>query len=128
MALTGNCFTIRYSNHATETTTETVEHSDGTIIEVQTPVQIEEIETYSDVYLVVTQIENFNYWSSEGSTKSFLCFYAAYESQEARDNDIDDYLFRENLNISNVNLSDGLYPQVYNLLKQFKGLTDLIDG
>ena len=60
MALIGNCSFSTFSEHATETITETVTLSDGTIETSVSPVMVETSTDYTNVYLSIKQVDNFN--------------------------------------------------------------------
>lgn len=125
MALTGNCTHIEYTNHETETTTETITFPNGEIETVEMPVQIEENTSYNDVYLCITQVENFNFFSS--STQQVLYHYAAYTDVETRNADQQDFLFSRNRVLENYDHDANLYSQIYNDIKTIEGLTNLTD-
>jgi len=133
MALTGNCTYTTYSNHETETTTETITNTDGTTETIETPVMVEEITNYDNIYMCVTQISNFNNWygDQEGNPAKDIVVhfqYAVYESEVARNADKEDYLFWNQIQLDNPDLSSSIYTQIYNQLKQKEGFTNLIDG
>lgn len=127
MALIGNCFTISYSDHPTNTVTETITFPDDTTEEITRPEQVEAIETYNDVYLVIIQVENFNDWAVGTSSKDIVCFYRAYESADLRDQNTENYLFEGNLGFS-PDFELPLYQQIYSEIKNIRGLETLIDG
>lgn len=88
---------------------------------------------YTDVYLCITQISNFNNWygNEEGNpTKDVIVHFqfAGYESENARNADKEDYLFWDQIQLDNPDLTTSLYEQMYEQLKQRQGLTNLIDG
>lgn len=88
---------------------------------------------YTDVYLCITQISNFNNWHNdeEGNpTKDVIVHFqfAGYESEDARNADKEDYLFWDQIQLDNPDLTNSLYEQMYEQLKQRQGFTNLIDG
>lgn len=126
MALTGNCTNTVYTAHETETITETITFPNGDTETVERPVQIEETTNYNDVYLCITQVENFNYFSN--GIKQVLYHYAAYTDLESRNADQQDFLFSANKVLQNYNHEENLYSQIYSDIKTINGLTDLIDN
>ena len=126
MALTGNCTNTVYTAHETETITETITFPNGDTETVERRVQIEETTDYNDVYLCITQVENFNYFSN--SIKQVLYHYAAYTDLESRNADQQDFLFSGNKVLENYNHEVNLYSQIYSDIKTINGLTDLIDN
>lgn len=126
MALVGDCFWITYTQHQTDTTLETIEYPDGTVEEVEVPVQIENIETYNDVYLVITQVENFNTWVGEDvNDKTLFSYFRAYQSKADRNNDFDNYLFEGTVSLSFIDFNTNLYAQIYDAIKLETGLDTL---
>jgi len=125
MALTGNCTHTVYTNHETDTTTETITFPNGEIETVEMPVVIATPTDYTDVYLCITQVENFNFFSS--STKQVLYHYAAYTDVESRNADQLDFLFSGNGVLENYDHDANLYSQIYNDIKTIEGLTNLTD-
>ncbi len=126
MALKGDCTYIEQINHETETTTETITFPNGDTETVERPVQIEETTNYNDVYLCITQVENFNYFSD--SIKQVLYHYAAYSNVESRNADQQDFLFSGNGVLENYDHEGNLYAQIYSDIKTIDGLTDLTDN
>ena len=128
MALTGNCTHTVYTAHETETTTETITHFDGTSETVEVPVMIATSTDYTDVYVCIKQVENFNYWSDEQNHKSFIYQYAAYTDVATRNADQEDFLFWDVGTLQSYNPEGNLYAQIYTEIKTIDGLTDLIDA
>lgn len=126
MALTGNCTHIEYTNHETETTTETITQPNGETQTVEIPVIVENRTDYSNVYLNIFQIENFNFFAND--RKQVLYHYAAYSDVESRNEDQMDFLFSGNKVLENYNHEGNLYAQIYSDIKTIDGLTDLIDN
>lgn len=135
MALTGNCSWTTYSQHATETTSETITYPDdhpdstlaGTTETVDYPVTVATTTDYTGVYLCVTQVDNINHWTPTDSAKHIIFHYAAYSSASARNADATDYLFAGNEVLEDYNLDNGVYAQIYAQLKAKEGFTNLID-
>jgi hypothetical protein len=114
MALTGNCTFTTYAVN-----------EEGQTVGTNTD--------YTDIYLCITQISNFNNWlgDDEGNpTKDVIVHFqfAGYESESARNSDKEDYLFWDQIQLDNPDLSSSIYTQIYNQLKQKEGFTNLIDG
>lgn len=129
MALIGNCKHIHYTQHDTDTETETITHPDGTIENVEVPVMIKHEVEYENVYLCIKQIENQNINQEGNYVKNIFYQYAAYENKSTRDNDQEDFLFwKSDIMPKSLNHSKTLYKQVYDVIKQTEGLTDLIEG
>lgn len=127
MALVGNCYNITYSEHPTETEIQTWVLPDGTEGSDIVPKRVEQIETYENIYLVITQVENFNRWGMNWSNKNIISFYRAYESAEIRNENQENYLFEGNIGF-NPNFELPLYGQIYSEIKKIQGFETLIDG
>lgn len=128
MALVGNCYNITFSEHPTETEVQTWVLPDGTEESQIIPKRVEEIETYENVYLVITQIDNFNFWGINNSIKNFISYYKVFISEEARNNNPSEFLFEGNIGLQDIDLDQPLYYQAYTQIKQIKGFETLIDG
>lgn len=125
MALSGNCTHIEYTNHETETTTETITQPNGETQTVELPVIVENRTDYSNIYMNIYQIENFNYFALD--RKQILYHYAAYTDVESRNADQQDFLFSGNGVLENYDHDENLYSQIYNDIKKIEGLTNLTD-
>lgn len=132
MALIGNCTHTVISDHPTETVQEkaTEYNENGEEISVYTaPLQVVNTNSYENIYLVITQIDNRNeIVTNDGVTtwkKFFEYRYSAYENQTARNNDPDTNLFYGVGSLENYNHTGSLYEQVYNDIKAKDGLTNL---
>jgi hypothetical protein len=128
MALSGNCTNTTYSNHESETTTETITNSDGTTQTIEVPVQVATTKSYEDVYLCIKQVEFFHYYNGEEKVENVIYQYAAYADVETRNANQEDFLFWNNTQLQNHNHSVNLYESIYNEIKTFEGLTNLIDA
>tara|TARA_R110001606_G_scaffold347632_1_gene496995 strand:+ start:27 stop:443 length:417 start_codon:yes stop_codon:yes gene_type:complete len=136
MALIGNCSNTVYTSHETETTTESItEFNEGgeevTLYEV--PVKVATTTSYTNVYLVINQVDNLNRVCSDCGEdgeityqKDFSYRFAAYESKTARNNDPDTHLFWYSSTLENYNHNISLYEQIYDTIKTKEGLTNLI--
>jgi|SaaInl5LU_22_DNA_1037371.scaffolds.fasta_scaffold30840_2 hypothetical protein len=127
MALVGNCYNITYSDHPTETKEMIRVLPDGTEIKETVPVEVENIETYENIYLVITQVENFNYWLGNEKEKSIFIFYKAFKSEEDRNLNQDNFLFEKTMSFGDIDLNKPLYSQIYAKIKQQKGFETLVD-
>lgn len=128
MALTGNLQKIQYTDHETETTTETITQPDGTTQTIEVPVQVATTTSYEDVYLCIKQVELFHNYNGEEKVENVIYQYAAYADVETRNANQEDFLFWNNTQLQNHNHSVNLYESIYNEIKTFEGLTNLIDA
>lgn len=125
MALIGNCTHTTYSNHETETTTETITNTDGTTETIQVPLVVENETSYNDVYLCIKQVENINFWDGINSHKSIHYQFAGYTDKATRDADQEDFLFWERSHLISYDHTSNLYEQIYNDIKVQAGFTNL---
>jgi hypothetical protein len=128
MALIGNCTHTTYSDHKTETEVVTWVDSDETVHTETVPLKVANTQSYEGIYLVITQVDNFNNWAVGYSNKALIAYYKVYANQEARDLDNSDFLFEESIGLDNLDLDQPLYSQIYTQIKQVEGLGNLIDG
>jgi hypothetical protein len=126
MALTGNLRKIQYTDHATETVDWDVLDEHGEPTTITAPKKVQTSTDYNDVYLAIKQIDFFSQCCNGNS--SIIYIYAVYASQQARIDDVEDYLYTETALLENYNHDENLYSQVYNAIKQKEGNTNLIDG
>lgn len=131
MALIGNCTYTVYTDHETETTTETITMPTGETETVETPVIIETSTDYQDVYLVINFVTIDRRFCNEcggnGVMNMLYYRYAAYSSREAKNNDIEDFLFQDTNVLTDYDFDDNVYSEIYNQIKTLNGLTNLID-
>lgn len=138
MALIGNCEIITRTPHETETQTITytfpndpVIYGDqaGQTITETIPTSVVSSVSYTDVYLCVRSVNNYNTWIVEnGSTtkiKEFQIDYAIYADQATRDADKDDWIFQDVTVLHNADISQNLYSQAYAQINSLEGLTNL---
>jgi hypothetical protein len=133
MALTGNCTHIEYTDHETDTTTETITDVDGNVETFEIPVRVESRTDYNNIYLSVKQIDNFHYYnvdSSQNISKDNVIHYryAAYDTKLAKAQNQENFLFSEVRQLPNYDHGTNLYAQIYSDIKTIEGLTDLLDG
>lgn len=128
MALSGNCTNTVYTSHESETTTETITHSDGTTETITVPVMVATSTDYTNVYLCIKQIEFFHYYNGSEKTTNVIYQYAAYTDVATRNADQEDFLFWGNSQLQNHSHTSNLYECIYNEIKTFEGLTNLIDS
>lgn len=128
MALSGNCTNTVYTAHESQTTTETITNTDGTTETITVPVMVATSTDYSNVYLCIKQVEFFNYYNGSEKTTNVIYQYAAYTDVATRNADQEDFLFWGNSQLQNHSHTSNLYESIYNEIKTFEGLTNLIDS
>lgn len=126
MALTGNLQKIQYTDHATETVDWDVLNEHGEETTITAPKKIQETTDYNDVYLTIKQIDLYPQCCNNELTVLYI--YAVYQSEQARIDDVEDYLYTKTELLEDYNHDNNLYGQVYNAIKQKEGNTNLIDG
>ena len=134
MALIGNCSFSTFSEHATETVTETVTLPDGTIETSVSPVMVETSTDYTNVYLSIKQVDNFNVpctacgdSGTPSFNKIFTYQYAAYTSYSDKVADQENFLFWNTAQLMSYDHNQNLYAQIYAEIKNITGLTNLIN-
>ena len=127
MALIGNCTHTTYSNHETETTTETITNTDGTIETVQVPLIVENETSYNNIYLCIKKVDNLNLWTQDSSDKIIMYQFAAYTDKATRNLDQENFLFEDGGQLSGYNHNLNLYEQIYTEIKTLNGFTNLIN-
>jgi hypothetical protein len=125
MALIGNCTHTVYTNHATETTTESVTLSDGKVTTEQVPVIVETPTDYTNIFVCIKQVENINFWDGINTHKSIHYQFAGYTDKATRDADQEDFLFWETSHLISYDHTSNLYEQIYNDIKAQAGFTNL---
>ena len=132
MALIGNCTNTVITDHPTDTVQDKVTtfNDGGEEITYDTnPVRVSTVNSHTNVYLVITGIDNKNSVVTNDGVKSykkdFWYRYSCYESAIARNNDPDTNLFYGEGILESYNHSSSLYEQVYNDIKTKDGLTNL---
>lgn len=126
MALTGNLQKIEYTDHETETVEWNVLDEHGEETTITAPKKVQTSTDYNDVYLTIKQIDLFSQCCND--SLSIIYIYAVYENEQARRDDVEGYLYTETGLLMNYNHNENLYSQVYNVIKQKEGNTNLIDG
>ena len=126
MALTGDLQKIQYTDHETETVEWNVLDEHGEETTITAPKKIQTSTDYNDVYLTIKQIDLFSQCCND--SLSIIYIYAVYESEQARIDDVEGYLYTETGLLMGYNHNENLYSQVYNVIKQKEGNTNLIDG
>lgn len=126
MGLIGNLQKIQYTDHETETVEWNVLDEHGEETTITAPKKIQTSTDYNDVYLTIKQIDFFSQCCN--NSLSIIYVYAVYESEQARIDDVDGYLYTETGLLMDYNHNDNLYSQVYNVIKQKEGNANLIDG
>tara|TARA_Y100000385_G_scaffold193014_1_gene199617 strand:- start:8 stop:403 length:396 start_codon:yes stop_codon:yes gene_type:complete len=130
MALIGNC--TYYKTVDTGTTEEVnITLPDGTE-EIITVPKYEEVATeFNNVYLAVLKIDTYHTYdlTDEGVVKQIIVFadYAAYESKEKRDEDLNNHLFFTQTPVEDYDYDNNIYVQAYGSIKNVKGLENLTD-
>lgn len=133
MALTGNCSHTEYTEHATETTTMTVTHPDGTTEDITQPALVENVTNYTNIYLCIKQLDHYNFYDTDDDGNYFKTSvihyrYAGYTDRATRDADQENFLFSGVANLENYDHSGNLYSQIYSQIKTLTGKTNLIDN
>jgi hypothetical protein len=126
MALTGNLQKIEYTDHEIETVEWNVLDENGEETTITAPKKIQSSTDYNDVYLTIKQIDLFSQCCNDGL--SIIYIYSVYESEQARIDDVEGYLYTETGLLMDYNHDENLYSQVYNVIKQKEGNTNLING
>ena len=126
MALTGNLQKIEYTDHETETVEWNVLDEHGEETTITAPKKIQTSTDYNDVYLTIKQIDLFSQCCNDNL--SIIYIYAVYESEQARIDDVEGYLYTETGLLMDYNHDGNLYSQVYSVIKQKEGHTNLIDA
>ena len=126
MALTGNLQKIEYTDHETETVEWDVFDENGEETTITAPKKIQSSTDYNDVYLTIKQIDLFSQCCNDGL--SIIYIYCVYESEQARIDDVEGYLYTETGLLMDYNHDENLYSQVYSVIKQKEGNTNLKDG
>lgn len=126
MALTGNLQKIEYTDHETETVEWNVLDEHGEETTITAPKKVQTSTDYNDVYLTIKQIDLFSQCCND--SLSIIYIYAVYESKQARIDDVEGYLYTETGLLMDYNHDENLYSQVYNVIKQKEGNTNLIDA
>jgi hypothetical protein len=126
MALKGNLQKIEYTDHETETVEWDVFDENGEETTITAPKKIQSSTDYNDVYLTIKQIDLFSQCCNDGL--SIIYIYSVYESEQARIDDVEGYLYTETGLLMDYNHDENLYSQVYNVIKQKEGNTNLING
>jgi hypothetical protein len=126
MALTGNLQKIEYTDHEIETVEWNVLDENGEETTITAPKKIQSSTDYNDVYLTINQIDLFSQCCNDGL--SIIYIYSVYESEQARIDDVEGYLYTETGLLMDYNHDENLYSQVYNVIKQKEGNTNLING
>lgn len=126
MALTGNLQKIEYTDHETETVEWNVLDEHGEETTITAPKKIQTSTDYNDVYLTIKQIDLFSQCCNDNL--SIIYIYAVYESEQARIDDVEGYLYTETGLLMDYNHDENLYSQVYSVIKQKEGHTNLIDA
>lgn len=126
MALTGNLQKIEYTDHETETVEWNVLDEHGEETTITAPKKVQTSTDYNDVYLTIKQIDLFSQCCND--SLSIIYIYAVYESEQARIDDVEGYLYTETGLLMDYNHDENLYSQVYNVIKQKEGNTNLIDA
>jgi hypothetical protein len=127
MALTGNCTHTTYTDHATETTDETITRPDGTTETITVPVIVENTTSYTNVYLCIKQVEFFHFHIDGQKIINVLYQYAGYTDVATRNADQENWLFWGNGQLQNHDHTANVYESIYNELKTRDGLTNLTD-
>ena len=127
MALEGELTYTSVTKHPTETETQIITYPNGETSEFEVPKSVYNTKTYDYIYVYVKQIEVFT-WSEEGIKTTHIGYhYAGYESKEARENNIEDFLFFANGTLTPFNYDENLWSQCYSHIKEredFKNLKD----
>ena len=126
MALTGNLQKIEYTDHETETVEWNVFDENGEETTITAPKKIQSSTEYNDVYLTIKQIDLFSQCCNDGL--SIIYVYSVYESEQARIDDVEGSLYTVTGLLMDYNHDENLYSQVYSVIKQKEGNTNLIDG
>jgi hypothetical protein len=126
MALKGNLQKIEYTDHETETVEWDVFDENGEETTITAPKKIQSSTDYNDVYLTIKQIDLFSQCCNDGL--SIIYVYSVYESEQARIDDVEGYLYTETGLLMDYNHDENLYSQVYSVIKQKEGNTNLKDG
>jgi len=141
MALTGNVDITTTTPHETETETITYTFPDnveihgdqaGQTITETVPVSVFSTTSYTDIYLCIRSVNNYNSWVIDGSEtikeKEFQVDFAIYTDQATRDADKNDFLWQDVMVLHSINMDENLYSQAYSQIKLMEGFTNLIDG
>ena len=126
MALTGNLQKIEYTDHETETVEWNVLDENGEETTISAPKKIQSSTDYNDVYLTIKQIDLYSQCCDGGL--SIIYIYSVYESEQARIDDVEGFLYTVTGLLMDYNHDENLYSQVYDVIKQKEGNTNLIDG
>ena len=127
MALQGQC-TYTKEFPTGEYTTETIEVGEnGETQEVQTPVMELRTEEFDYAYIIIKQITQYQIYDNSGKTVAAHIHFAAYESDENRDLDQEDYLFWDYVVLTDYDVEENIYVQCYDYVKTINGFENLID-
>lgn len=126
MALIGNLQKIQYTDHETETVEWNVLDEHGEPTTITAPKKVQTSTDYNNVYLTIKQIDLFSQCCND--SLSIIYVYAVYESEQARIDDVEGYLYTETGLLMDYNHDENLYSQVYNVIKQKEGNINLIDA
>ena len=109
MALTGNCTIPNFYDNNTDSL------------------------EFSNVYIIVKHIFIDSTYTSdgvEGFNKTITCNFhvTGYTNKEARDANLENYLFFGEMNLGDFNYDNNLFNQCYTGLKNFEGFDNLVDA
>ena len=125
MALEGSLTYTTVIAHPTETETHTKTYPNGETAEFETPVLNYVTETYDYAYVFVKQIEVFTFSENGKKVVHVGYHYAGYTSKEAKDNDIEDFLFFGTSQLTPFDYNLNLWSQCYNQLKERENFNEL---
>ena len=133
MALTGNCTHTEYTEHATNTVTQTITNPEGVTENVEVPELVANTTNYTNIYLCIKQIDHRNYWDTDTDGNqikiSIMHYrYAGYTDQATRNADQENFLFSDVGDLNDYDHTQNLYTQIYNEIKTLDGKTNLIDS
>lgn len=133
MALSGNCSHTEYTEHPTNTVTQTITNPNGETENIEVPEIVATTTNHSNIYLCIKQIDHRNFWDTDEDGNSIKISimhyrYAGYADQETRNNDQEDFIFSDVGDLNNYDHTQNLYTQIYNEIKTLEGKTNLIDA
>lgn len=126
MALKGNLQKIEYIDHESELVDWVTINEQGEIVATKAPKVIQSSTDYNDVYLTIKQIDLFSQCCNDGL--SIIYVYAVYESEQARIDNVEDFLYTKTDMLFNYDHDLNLYTQIYDSIKLQEGNTNLING
>lgn len=97
----------------------------GTTETVQVPKEIYISNSYTDVYLYVKSIQMHTFVNDGKKTEQVHYHFAAYESEESRNADNENFLFFSGAQLVNYDTNANLWSQCYDQLKLRDDIKDL---